>query len=211
MNEDVLKKIKELIRSKMPSVSRDKLESFTGMCINGIREYLKDFTKFNALIKKLTEDTSFHFRVDAFITEVKRNQRGDNPVKGEKGDLEPYKKGFVYVTFRLSGEEPENQERINGELDRYSHFLANSRLIDCKALNGHIFKRYLTRSEYEEISGLRLSAGTGKLRPYAEVKYIDEESEPDTERTAEAVKPVMESMKTKFWYDEPAYEADPGF
>jgi hypothetical protein len=98
---------------------------------------------------------SFHFRVDAFITEVKRNQCGDNPVKGEKGDLEPYKKGFVYVTFRHSGEEPEDFDRIDREIRSFSSYLANNRVIEFKAPDGRYLKRYLTQSEYEEISNLR--------------------------------------------------------
>ena len=169
---------------------------------------MKDYKKFNVLVESLIGDSSYHFRVDTFITAVRRDQSGDLPEKADRSDFEPYKRAFVYASFRLSGEEPENQERINGELDRFSSFLANSRLIDFNTRDGHIFKRHLTRSEYEEISGLRLSAGTGKLRPYAEVKYQDEEFESDTERTAEAVKPIAESMNARFWYDEPAYEPE---
>ncbi len=207
MNDDVLKKIKELIRTKKPLIGKDKFEIMVNTCVNGIREHLKDYKKFNALVESLIGDSSYHFRVDTFITAVRSDQGGDQPVKADRSDFEPYKRAFVYTSFRLSGEEPENQERIKWELDRYSSFLANNRLIDCKTPDSHIFKRHLTRSEYEEISSLRMSAGTGKLRPFTEVKYHDEEFELDSERTSEAVKPITESMNARFWYNEPEEEA----
>ena len=135
---------------------------------------------------------------------------GDNPAKGENGDFEPYKRAFIYASFRLSGEEPENFERIDREIERFSSYLANNRVIEFKAPDGRMLKRYLILTEYEEISNLRTAAGTGRLRPFADVKYGEEIIEPDSDKIRGILETAGEVIRIneKDLYDENEYNPE---
>jgi hypothetical protein len=65
----------------------------------------------------------------------------------------------------------------------------------------------LTKEEYEEISRLRFTAGTGELRPYSQVKAFSNDEKPEPELVQEVVYSLIEKIKEP----ERQLEFDPGF
>jgi hypothetical protein len=73
-----------------------------------------------------------------------------------------------------------------------------------------MLKRYLKQAEYEEISNLRAAAGTGRLRSFADVKYVEEIIEPDSDKIRGILKNAGEVIKIdeKDLYDENEYNPE---
>lgn len=204
MNEEVLKRIRELIAAKKPELSKKNSDNQVNICVDGIREMVRDIPGVIKLIRDLIANPTYRFRADSFIAEVRKNQGINKPDRAEYSDFAAYKKAWVYITFVLSGEEPPNKERISVEVDNFSQSLANERLIDYKGPDGRECKRHLTRAEYEEIARERQAAGTGQLLLYNEVKYLTENL---TQTPGNSTR-IVDSVTEKWYNKEPEYEVN---
>lgn len=161
--EKILEILYKIIKSHRPNYTENEVKGMAELVLNNCRDTITDTNKLKELSKKLIETPNLKVTAAVLTIEIKKyfgSQNSSTENSGNYSEFKPYLKALTGVILDT-----------DFDIKRFSSYLANTQIVEYKTGDDRSVTRYLKRSEYDQVSSIRVANGNRPLLSYKNVKF----------------------------------------